>query len=964
MKPRRTNRPAATTNRRLVIAISALSVVGLAWATIAIGCGEADRPTVAPSPVKPPPPVAAAAAAAEPASAKRAPPPPTSSKPTSVVTRTWTQPTLTPAQAVPLLTAQTEFGTSADVTRIEDAPAKPAFWALVAGPKANAYESQIFGKVAGAISKGDRLTLRFHARALSPNAALQALLMTNGDPWTVSLNRQVVLSNAWRQYEVGCTAATDYPADKAMFALHLGQRKQQMEIAGIELLNHGQKDPVVVIAANDEWKPIDLKDPDVVPGSALDFSALVPMERAGSHGRVIVNTAGKLAFADRPEQAVRFFGCSINMGPDAEGLRHDIATIDGDQQRVPVTKEDIAAFVVRMRKQGYNLFRSHFLDAQLMQWSKDKLKPDPAALDRFDWLLHCCKENGIYLYFDAATRPGAMSPGTGWGGDGRDHKMLIYVDEGVRADWTAATKLLMTRTNPYTGTTLADDPMVAMVLFFNEQEIAPWGEEWFPNELHGALQAWLKTKYADDTALKAAWGNELPAGEGLANATGHRRWGQGRRSGDINRFIFETESAMLAWYQKTIRAIGYQGLTTQFDCTMRLLNSATRSSLPAISMHTYAGPAGKWVMPGSVQHQDSTILADETSRDGLWVRYALGNRFADRPMLVTEYQHEFWNRFRHEEGLMMAGYAAYQGFDCLMPHAHPVMLSVDRPALPYFVGADPIARSQQVVASLLFARGDVSPAKRHVQIEFDDDFLFKDNKANLGICWSFEQDRLALLTGYGIAYRDGKTVRGAVAGAKPFNLAKLPSLAEAVDGLRADGVLAKANRTDTAKGVFESDTGELLMQRQRARLDIVTPRTSAVTMLAGDTADVGPFSVLATSRDASFTAAALDGRNLADSRRMLVIVATNALNTNMAFADSERRELVQIGQTPILVQTGRFDLRLRNAKTTGLRIWGLGMDGSRKEELTAAVDEQGRLRLSLDTAKSASPWLYYEIAER
>ena len=203
-----------------------------------------------------------------------------------------------------------------------------------------------------------------------------------------------------------------------------------------------------------------------------------------------------------------------------------------------------------------------------------------------------------------------------------------------------------------------------------------------------------------------------------------------------------------------------------------------------------------------------------------------------------------------------------------------------------------------------------------------------------------------------------------MAGAEAFNLAKLPALTDIVIDLRTDGVLPKANRIDSVKGIFESDTGELLMQRQRARLDIITQRTSAVTMLAGDSAELGSFSIVSTTRDASFAASSLDGRNLADSRRLLAIIATNALNTGMSFNDSERRELIAIGHTPILVRTGVFDLRPTNAKVAGLKAWGLGMDGARKEEISVTADDQGRLRLVLDTSKTASPWLYYEIAER
>jgi len=50
----------------------------------------------------------------------------------------------------------------------------------------------------------------------------------------------------------------------------------------------------------------------VAPGSALDFSHRVPRHAsAGELGRVIVNSAGKFAFAQRPKIPARFFGVDL-----------------------------------------------------------------------------------------------------------------------------------------------------------------------------------------------------------------------------------------------------------------------------------------------------------------------------------------------------------------------------------------------------------------------------------------------------------------------------------------------------------------------------------------------------------------------------------------------------------------------------------------------------------------------------
>jgi len=77
--------------------------------------------------------------------------------------------------------------------------------------------------------------------------------------------------------------------------------------------------------------PIDMRDPAIQRGSALDFSSWWDVRPAGSDGQVIVGPQGRLVFANVPTKRAVFWGCALNMGPGgALSLRHDISTIDGD----------------------------------------------------------------------------------------------------------------------------------------------------------------------------------------------------------------------------------------------------------------------------------------------------------------------------------------------------------------------------------------------------------------------------------------------------------------------------------------------------------------------------------------------------------------------------------------------------------------------------------------------------------
>ena len=94
------------------------------------------------------------------------------------------------------------------------------------------------------------------------------------------------------------------------------------------------------------------------------------------------------------------------------------------------------------------------------------------------------------------------------------------------------------------------------------------------------------------------------------------------------------------------------------------------------------------------------------------------------------------------------------------------------------------------------------------------------------------------------------------------------SLAGAVAALRKAGILPSANRTDPAKGLFQSDTGEVLLDAPPRQLRVVTPRLEGVCI--DPEATPGPvvlklLTVESTSVPASVTAIAVDDRPLAEA---------------------------------------------------------------------------------------------------
>jgi hypothetical protein len=731
--------------------------------------------------------------------------------------------------------------------------------------------------------------------------------------------------------------------------------------------------PAWVATASAEWKAVPEAPAGVVAGSALDFSRLVAEGPAGKYGRVIARTEGGFAFEQRPQQRVYFLGCSISPGSELKDK----------------SKEELEAYAENIRRQGYNIVRPHFLDGALTDGAKEDLEFNIEFLDRFDYFVSCLKRRGIYLYLDAMTSWKGYTKVKTWSKEGTalQFKQRIYVEEAVRAHWEQGVRKLLTHLNPYTRTRLVEDPMVAVVLFFNEQNLNLFGS--VPQLLEQPWREFLAKKYGTIEALRKAWVSDkgrplLATSVTLKNVplfTPSTFWEHNQRGIDYGLFITGLETDLTRWYLARIRAMGYQGLVTHCDWLQHFRNAVPRNEVDVISMHGYHAHPSDFDNRGSTISQASS-LADELN----WWRGIAGTRFLDRPFALTEYGHVYWNRYRYEEGLAVGGYSAFQDHDLLMAHASPVR-SKPNPGVmrPFGVGQDPVARASQVISGLLFMRHDVSPAAHTVQLEIRPEELFTTN--NISGALPRDQSRIQLVTRFGITYTGSKPPAGVPAVTNDVKLrvsgaAKVVStdwVASVLDGpdtkfsaalffagLKEKKLLPAANRTDVAKGWFETENGQLFLDAGSRRLELRTPRSEGVcdARFAGPH-QLGSLTVLSSSKPAQVAALSLDDRPLKESRRILLVYATDALNSGATFAQEDRVLLREKGNLPVLMQCGILSVALKNRHAAALSVWSLGLDGTRRDQITTVKVSGDELTLTLDTAAlAAGPTPFFEIAEK
>ncbi|MBI4978529.1 MAG: hypothetical protein HZC28_13705 [Spirochaetes bacterium] len=732
------------------------------------------------------------------------------------------------------------------------------------------------------------------------------------------------------------------------------------------------------ITESERWKPVDMSNVVVVPGSALDFSDLVETGPAGKHGRVIVGPHGKLAFADSPEKPVHFFSMMPGvpvyafLGIMKSGQENPVKGADMQEEH-----RNIEAYVSAVRRQGYNMVRLQNVDVFVMADAPEDYTFNEKNLERLDYMIYCLKREGIYISDDLVFHRGWLKKGS------KGLAARLIVDQAERDAFEKGCRAFLLHRNPYTGMTLAEDPVLATLTFANEQDIPiEQVEPLLKSDTRPLTDAkwreFLKRRYAGDAQkMSGAWNLKENADfehQMFQSAYMNERT---ERGNDAAVFLYELERNMLLWFQETIRKIGYTGLTHQYDVVAYFRNDLARNLNPVISMHGYHNhPTALDQKPGARMVQNGAI---QTAAN-YW-RKNVNARYLNRPVMNTEYNFACWGKYRHEEGLLFPAYSSFQQFSAITVHCDPVIMRMALPLANMHAGRDPIQRAGQVLAALLYARGDVSPSPHTAAVTFTDAYLFSN--ANLTKYMSGDQSKLSLLCGFGLQY-DGEKIAGlpeyrradlamqplatgagleiTAAFANVKETAAGGSMTALVAGMKERGILTADNISAPERGIFQSDTRELTMNTKEESLSVITPRTEGAAVKAGRSAVLENVSISATTAAAVCAVSSLDGKPVSESRRLLIVYSTDALNSGFEASD-DRVTLYNNGTLPVLMETGTVTFTIKNRECASMKLWALGIDGSRKEQLQAAGVSNGAVTITIDTAAlKDGPTPYFELA--
>ena len=236
-----------------------------------------------------------------------------------------------------------------------------------------------------------------------------------------------------------------------------------------------------------EWTPV-ATEPWIVPGSALDFSGVVPHHApAGKFGRVVA-VGDHFEFDKLPGVPQRFYGVNIN-----------------GEANTPTSPESAERFAANLARMGYNTLRIHHHGRALLSkpghYNKpdecaDDTMPDPEAMDRFDALVAACVRHGIYVTTDLCVSRSHYVKWRSLGIDRdgyitriHDYKALCSFWEPAYSNLCAWSRNFLRHVNPYTGRSLAEEPALCTLALINEGNLGNYGSGALRN-LPGAREAW------------------------------------------------------------------------------------------------------------------------------------------------------------------------------------------------------------------------------------------------------------------------------------------------------------------------------------------------------------------------------------------------------------------------------------------------------------------------------------------
>ncbi len=339
-------------------------------------------------------------------------------------------------------------------------------------------------------------------------------------------------------------------------------------------------------------------------------------------------------------------------------------------------------------------------------------------------------------------------------------------------------------------------------------------------------------------------------------------------------------------------------------------------------------------------------------------------RLLGKPFTITEFNYCGPGRFRGVSGMLTGAMAAVQDWDGLWRHVYSYNReNIARPAAMYYfdIAADPLSLAAERAGFCLFLRSDLQPASHAVAITAARGDLLTSARTSCDKTPSWSG--LAWMTRVGWVIGEPKLAQSDLPLAFSGRDASLfaPGTAKTIlDAFHERRWLTSANRTDFKKNRLQSEGGQVTIDAPENVLVIDTERTAGGMAPAGKRIETRAASIEVHDTSATVWVSSLDGKPIAESRRLLITHLTDLQNTGTRYGDQSRQLLLAWGQLPHLVRAGRATVTLRLRGAERAKVYGLAVNGKRTGKIQANARD-GALSIPLSVSADGKARMLYEV---
>lgn len=675
-------------------------------------------------------------------------------------------------------------------------------------------------------------------------------------------------------------------------------------------------------------------DPEVdrFTGGGLDLRSLNE-SFAGEKGRILVK--GEDFVHEQDGQPVRFWAVNTYM----ESIQMDRSLM-----------QYMARFLA---KRGVNMVRLH---GEI--WSTDFRKIDPADLDRLFAFIAAMKQEGIYtclsIYFPLWLK---LDETSGFAGYQDQHPFsLLFFNRDFQKIYDDWWRSLFTPVNPYTGSTLAADPAVAIVELVNEDSYLFWTFDPYKTIpapqmeiLERQFGHWLTAKYGSLERALANWATSV-GGDRLKPEQGdHPQAGRvgflplyqvftnpdSRRAQDTATFLTEHQKQFFQAAIRTLKQnLQYRGLiyasnwNTADPRLLGPLDKYSNTVAEVMDRHGYFGSFHKgdrasYALSKGDTYQDRSALLfipREGEQEPDFNLPIMDTRYDGKPSLITEVNWTMPNRFRADFPLLASAYGSLQGSDGFFYFITGYSWAT---SLGKFAIASPVTLGQFPATALIYRKGLLQPGTDVVDVSLKLDDLYALRGAPVIAPQNLDEFRARDVPAGQVLQGDRASSIDPLA----FLVGKV-NLRFTRDNPTSRQV-ELSSLIDRRAKTIRSSTGQLVWDYNRGLVTVNAPQAQGAT---GFLSRVGTLQLdhVSFSSDldyGTFLLVALDDQPIARSRQMLLQVMSEEQNFGWQTTGSPQKTIESVGSPPILVRNLSGQVSLQRKDAQKLKVKALDPNG-------------------------------------